>query len=164
MGIYPPVWGHHQWAMLHIMAETYPTKPSDVRKKSMHQYLSSMCLNLPCGGCAMHAVEYLRAHPPKLDSRDDLVLYIIDFHNDVNKRTGKKVYSHDEARELIRTQFFQAKDWVRLHRAEQVLLEAEKARVKDGEWPQWVLVSLIATVVALLLVVVLLGLKLRGKL
>ena len=114
MGIYPPVWGNYQWAMLHLMAETYPESPNKERQENMILYLRGMSANLPCPGCSIHAEMYMKSNPPTVTNREDLIRYFINFHNSVNKRLGTKVYAYDEARQLIRDNFFKLQDWRRL--------------------------------------------------
>ena len=99
MGLYPPLWGNHQWTTLHIMAAVYPTQPSKERQEAMLQYLNGMSYNLPCPQCSYHCTDYFHNNPPMLDSRDNLKKYIYDFHNSVNKRLGKRELSFEECEE-----------------------------------------------------------------
>ena len=121
MGIYPKIWGSLQWSMLHLMAYVYPEKPCEDRKKSMLKYLEGMCSNLPCPGCAFHCGYYLNENPPKVNSRHEIMNYIVDFHNSVNIRTRKKTYTYDEARADLERKLRNAPNWMESHTIDQKL-------------------------------------------
>lgn len=129
MGIYPAVWGPQQWALLHLMAELYPIEPSEKRQGQMKGFLDNLCPNLPCGGCALHCQEYMKEHPPDVSSRNNLFMYLVDFHNAVNTRLGKRVFSYKEAEEHLKKQFLNTKDWG-------VLARAVELRSEDNAWVQ----------------------------
>ena len=125
--MYPPVWGHHMWATIHLMAHVYPQKPSDKRKKSMENFLLNMCDNLPCPGCGMHCGMYMKEHPPHVETQGALKKWAIDFHNTVNKRTGKRELTYEEAEKVLHENFFQKQDWVELKRAQEMRREDHAA-------------------------------------
>ena len=143
MGVYPATWGHHQWFMLHLVAQNIPETPTSEDLGKFQDYLSSSCRILPCPGCSAHAVSYLEKNPLKLSTRDDAIDYVIDFHNDVNKRTGKKVYNHLEARELIRKTTMNLTEWMDIARAQetrkedhQLVREALTIQVANSKKPE----------------------------
>ncbi len=51
---------------------------------------------LPCEMCRTHYAEMIRTHPPITKDRRSLVYWLIDRHNQVNKRLGKREYTYDE--------------------------------------------------------------------
>lgn len=112
--------------MLHLMAYSYPEQPTEERQQKMLDYISGMCSNLPCPGCQFHCKDYIDEHPPAVQSREMLTKYFIDFHNAVNKRTGKRELSYEEAEAELRQRFFQRNDWMDLKRAAEIRNEDHK--------------------------------------
>ena len=58
-------------------------------------------LMLPCKDCGKHFQEYLDKYlvknPYAFTSRDELVKFFVDAHNNVNKWTNKKLWTIPEA-------------------------------------------------------------------
>ena len=79
----PSVWGPFFWHTIHIVALGYPKSPTNTDKK-----------------CAKedHYKEHLAKNPltPFLDSRKDLIKWMIDIHNAVNKILGKAEWTEEE--------------------------------------------------------------------
>jgi hypothetical protein len=90
------------WFSLHIMAYVYPDSPSAERRAAMDALLSGLCASLPCPGCGVHCQKHMEQTPPDTSSRMALKVWLYDFHNAVNKRTGKRVLSHSEADALVK--------------------------------------------------------------
>jgi hypothetical protein len=124
--MFPPAWGFYQWGILHISARLYSENPTEEMQLDFLQYIRSVFKHLPCPGCAYHALQYIEEYPPTVKSRDKVVEYFIDMHNSVNKRLGKKEFSHCEAIELIDSNFFKMKDWINISRAEVIRIEDHK--------------------------------------
>jgi hypothetical protein len=127
MGIYPAVWGHHQWTMLHLMAFVYPENPDINRQQSMIKYLEGMSNNLPCPGCSYHCINYFTEFPPQVESKEKLTKYFVDFHNSVNKRTFKRELSYSEAEEALKDRCFKLDNWMDIKRASDIRIEDHKA-------------------------------------
>ncbi len=123
MGVYPCVWGPHQWNMLHTIAVAYPDQPDADRQKSSLNYLHSMCENLPCPGCSHHCNEYLQTHPPQVGSNESFFAYTVDFHNEVNRRLQKEQWSYSRARETYTAQISDPETLLNLSRADQIRKE-----------------------------------------
>jgi hypothetical protein len=94
----PKIWGPHQWFMMHTISFTYPENPSPYDKRIYNDYYSSLKDVLPCDACKKHYNTFIMQHPlgPHLDKRRDLIQWVIDIHNFVNKNTGKPELSFDE--------------------------------------------------------------------
>jgi len=99
----PKVWGPSLWNFLHICSFNYPKNPTRDDIMNHNNFLNSLKYIIPCANCQTHYSEYLNKHPPKLNSQMDFITWVIDLHNDVNKRNNKKIYSYDESLELIRS-------------------------------------------------------------
>lgn len=100
----PTVWGKHLWYYLHTSAANYPQHPSKQQKDGMKNWLCSLKWTMPCENCSMHFGKYIEKHRSSLDdicsSRDKLFTFLVDVHNQVNKRTGKPQMGIDEAVKL----------------------------------------------------------------
>ena len=136
MGVYPCVWGPHQWHMLHTIAIAYPDKPDEERKKSILGYLHSMCENLPCPGCSHHCSNYLQLNPPRVGSNESFFAYTVDFHNEVNTRLQKETWSYSRAREAYIAKISDQETLMNLSRADQIrredFLTISKLKAKLG--------------------------------
>ena len=67
-------------------------------------FLTLFCKHLPCPKCRHHANEYLESHMTysDLDSRENIVKFLNDLHNDVNKRLGRRQVTLREHYEIVR--------------------------------------------------------------
>jgi len=92
------VWGPPAWTFLHTITYNYPENPSDNDKKNYHNFFDSLQHILPCKKCQSHYTENIQKYDlnNSLDNRDDLVKWLIDIHNEVNKYTGKRVWTYSE--------------------------------------------------------------------
>ena len=90
------LWGQHLWFVLHTISFNYPIKPTEKDKDNMKKFLEALQPILPCVYCRKNYERHLQEMPMKLNSRKDLVYWIIDMHNQVNGETGKRQYTYDE--------------------------------------------------------------------
>lgn len=76
-----------------------PEKLDPDTKKYYAQFYNILPHLLPCGVCGDHLMENLKTLPvePHLDGREALFKWTVTMHNIVNKHTGKREYSLDEA-------------------------------------------------------------------
>ena len=91
------LWGPQLWFFLHTISFNYPLKPTDKDKDKIVSFLYGLQPVIPCKICRDHFKRNLAETPPKLESRKDFSEWMIDAHNEVNSRTGKKIYTYDEA-------------------------------------------------------------------
>lgn len=94
----PTVWGPKLWFALHTMTFNYPENPTEIDKRNYHDFFTNLKNVIPCAKCSKHYGEHLLNNPlsPNLDSKELLVKWLIDLHNDVNKSLNKRLYSYDE--------------------------------------------------------------------
>ena len=87
----PTTWGPIFWHTIHITALGYPTAPTYTDKKAAKEFYESLMHLIPCPMCRQHYREHLTKNPitPSLDTRDDLLAWTINIHNEVNKMLGK---------------------------------------------------------------------------
>ena len=87
------VWGPPAWTFLHIVTYNYPENPTNEDKSNYLNFFDSLKHVIPCNKCKGHYKENLKKYDlnNSLDSRQDLVKWLIDLHNDVNRDNGKSV-------------------------------------------------------------------------
>lgn len=81
--------GNAGWTFIHAVAANFPMVPTDSDKYYARSLLKAVSKLYPCKKCRHHFDKYLAASPPDVSSRDALVLWACQAHNDVNRRTGK---------------------------------------------------------------------------
>lgn len=84
----PALWGKSFWDTLHYAAAGFPAAPTEERKESATKFFSTFAEVLPCNECRDHATAYVKAKPPAVSSKDDLLKWTLDFHNAVNVKLG----------------------------------------------------------------------------
>ena len=89
----PPIWGRALWFSLHFGALNYPDDPDDEKKQMMINFILGLPIMIPCDMCKNHAYEYIQSRKSMLhqvvENSHTLFQFFWEFHNDVNKRTGK---------------------------------------------------------------------------
>jgi hypothetical protein len=93
------VWGPHLWFSLHTISFTYPLKPKDSDRANYKSFFTELQHVIPCSVCKKNYIRHLKEFPVNehLNSRKDIVYWVIDLHNMVNSETGKRVLTYDEA-------------------------------------------------------------------
>jgi len=96
--INPKLWGPSGWKFLHYIALGYPNSPTDEQKKNYYIFFQNLQNVLPCEKCSVNFKENLKKYPleESLENTDSLFRWTIDIHNEVNKETGKRIYSYEE--------------------------------------------------------------------
>ena len=83
-------WGKLTWGLFHTIAEQLqePKEFNNIKK-----LVETICQNLPCPHCRDHAKIYLKKKTldKYVKTRNDLKMYLYEFHNVVNVRTKKKI-------------------------------------------------------------------------
>ena len=94
----PNFWGPHAWIFLHTISMNYPKEPTEENKQTYYQFFKGLEDILPCEKCAYNYSNNLQKHPleESLESRDSLVRWLIQIHNEVNKETGKPPYTYEQ--------------------------------------------------------------------
>jgi hypothetical protein len=90
-------WGEPTWFFMHTMAQKVkPEYFQEVRQGLLSQ-INTICRNLPCPDCAAHAAEYLdKSNFNRIQSKDELIVFLYDFHNSVNIRKGIPIFPKEE--------------------------------------------------------------------
>ena len=110
------LWGPAAWHFLHAVSFRYPERaPSMQHRKAMFDLLTSLKRLLPCTHCRMHFEKYIDSSENAisspashaLDSRDSISRWLVDLHNDVNRRLHKTTRTYadvaHEYRDLNKT-------------------------------------------------------------
>jgi len=59
--------------------------------------IQKICHNLPCPDCRYHATSYINGITPRdVSTKEDLKFVLFTFHNDVNRRLGKPIFTWDQ--------------------------------------------------------------------
>lgn len=100
----PKIWGRHAWNFIHLVTLEYPVYPTEEDKRNYYQFFHSLQYVLPCEKCRINFATHLQKYPLDdyvLSSRDNLVKWAIDLHNEVNRQLGKTAYNYIEAMNQI---------------------------------------------------------------
>ena len=85
-------WGEPTWYFFHTFIEKMTDDFFVKKNKECIEIITSICHNLPCPYCKDHASAYIKKHKiENIRTREQMKLFLFNFHNDVNKRTKKPV-------------------------------------------------------------------------
>jgi hypothetical protein len=104
----PNVWGKFYWFGLHNGAAHYPISASPIVNHRMSESIKSIPYTLPCEKCKIHAIKYINNVKNLQDvcsGRYKLFSFFVDFHNDVNSKTGKPFVSLEKVIDMYNASF-----------------------------------------------------------
>ena len=89
------VWGAPLWKILHIAAQRSNARNSVPAWRAV---LDAMKTGLPCPDCSAHYNAWYRSHPLRIGLMPNMfqgaiVRWLLDLHNDVNRRTEKAMWN-----------------------------------------------------------------------
>jgi len=98
----PNVWGPHYWYNLHNSSAIYPINANPLVRNVMKSRILAIPYELPCRKCQIHASAYIQQFSDiELDNivstREKLFNFYVDFHNAVNARLGKPIWTYEQA-------------------------------------------------------------------
>ena len=102
-------WKRASWVTLHSLSFAYPQNPTPQQKRDMFELLRAFGRLLPCEVCRTHYAAYMERHrlfspaSTALQSRATLSAFLVDFHNSVNRRLGKRVVDYETAKRMHTT-------------------------------------------------------------
>ena len=102
----PDEWGPPLWKEMHNRTIDYPRNPSPRDKQEIATYFRNIIDRLPCDKCKQHYQNQLNQRAIPVNNRDDLIHWLIDIHNEVNRMNGKRVLSYREARSLYERNYY----------------------------------------------------------
>jgi len=143
------IWGPHFWVTLHTLTFNYPLEPTHNDKHNYNTFFTTLKDILPCSVCQRNFIRKLKEDPLKqhLNSRRDIVEWMIDCHNKVNSETGKRYFTTDEVIKLYSQKY-------------NMKIELNTTAVKKTDYRVYVNILLI---VLILLLISILLYKIRGK-
>uniref|UniRef100_A0A6C0KN64 thiol oxidase n=1 Tax=viral metagenome TaxID=1070528 RepID=A0A6C0KN64_9ZZZZ len=90
-------WGPHIWKTIHCLTIRIKDDHFEKLKPQLMNILSQICSNLPCPTCSSHASTYMRKYRFKhINTKEQLIRFFYQFHNEVNKRLHKKNISYED--------------------------------------------------------------------
>jgi len=98
-------WGPSAWLFLHSVTFQYPENPTDQDKNNYKIFFESLQNILPCPQCREHYQKNIQENPMNLESRDELIQWLVNLHNAVNGGNSKKEYSYDEVKDLYQSKY-----------------------------------------------------------
>ena len=101
----PNIWGPSAWTFLHSITFQYPESPTDMDKKKYFTFFNSLKNELPCPNCREHYETNFEKIQIRLNNRKELIEWLIDIHNEVNRSTGKRKYSYDEVYKIYNNMY-----------------------------------------------------------
>ena len=84
---------HSLWSALHYLSFSVSTREE---KEGLLQMLSGLSECLPCSKCREHLRNFQRSHRPGSGDKA-YARYILELHNDVNRRNGRRPWTLSEA-------------------------------------------------------------------
>ena len=91
--------GTGAWTFLHSITFNI-LKISDLEKQKYYTFFNSLKNVLPCPVCRDHYEKNFEKLPIRMDTRRELIEWLIDIHNEVNRMNNKKIYTYNEVYEI----------------------------------------------------------------
>jgi len=89
----PMKWGEPTWFLLHTLAEKVKDETFTHIRPQLLQIIYTICLNLPCPDCALHATNYLNGiNFNAIQTKEHLKDMLFTFHNVVNAKKGYPLF------------------------------------------------------------------------
>ena len=86
------------WYQLHLLAEYYPEIPREVDKNQIKLLFKTLSNRIICSKCRRHFNAYINENPyhDYLISKNQLRLYLMNLHNQINTSRKKKIVTLEE--------------------------------------------------------------------
>ena len=95
----PEVWGPFGWFFSDSICLSYPNNPTQNEKQQYKNYFYALPYILPCTKCRKHFNQYITKYPLNdyvLNSKDNLIKWVLGAHNNVNKINNKNNITLEE--------------------------------------------------------------------
>jgi hypothetical protein len=108
----PNLWGSHGWIFLHTITMNYPNNPTSTDKQIYSNFFKSLSTILPCAKCAHNYSLHLEEYPIEdaVDSKESLVNWLIDIHNEVNESLQKPTLSYEQVMNVYQSESIYKQD------------------------------------------------------
>ena len=98
-------WGPCTWILFHTLAEKVKEETFHLIKTELLNMIIAICHNLYCPECTAHAKNKLKTlRKDKILVKEDLKKVLWSFHNSVNVRTKKKIFTYEELNEKYKNE------------------------------------------------------------
>lgn len=90
-------WGNISWILMHSLSEKIKEQAFTSCKETLLKIIFDLCNNLPCPDCRDHAISLLKkSNINKISNKKDLISFLCEFHNIVNKKLNKDTKTIEE--------------------------------------------------------------------
>ena len=97
------VWGPLTWKLFHTLAEKVDETKFFENKDKLVKVIIDICKHLPCPECSKDAVNILdKAYIKNIKTKKHFIEFIRQFHNIVNIKLHKKMYSITESDDMYK--------------------------------------------------------------
>ena len=104
-------WGTKIWNFFHTLAEKISDKDFLENRINILNLIKESCNYLPCPKCTAHAQNSLKfAKLDCINSKEDLKIFLLQFHNLVNLKNKKKPYPKKDLDKYSTFNFKKTKD------------------------------------------------------
>lgn len=91
------LWGPPFWFFFHTLAEKVKPEYFNEKREELFNIIREVCRNLPCPTCTSHAKQYIdKINFNSIRTKEDLIMMLYTFHNDVNKRKNLPIFPYSE--------------------------------------------------------------------
>jgi hypothetical protein len=92
------IWSHPTWSLFHITTANLIEESFDEKfKNECIDLFTKICNAIPCMFCRVHAAEYMKTiNRDEIKTARDLELFFWKFHNEVNERSKKEVFTEEK--------------------------------------------------------------------
>jgi hypothetical protein len=99
-------WGNATWILFHTLAQQIREDEFIKERTRLINFIRETCAHLPCPKCAADATRIMsRAYIDRIETKDDLIEFLRQFHNIVNTKLNKPAMSAEE----VETKYKRAK-------------------------------------------------------
>lgn len=98
----PEVWGESFWFVLHLGSVHAPDIIPIEKREKYWNFIDGLPEMVACQKCSVHAREWVENNRPHKDmicsSRENLITFFVNMHNNVNVRNGKPLMTVEEVK------------------------------------------------------------------
>lgn len=89
--------GRQTWELMNMYAFSFPIQPSAEQIQGAKQFFESIGYLFPCENCQFHYRQmFYSSFPFHTCTRETLSRWVVDIHNQVNKRLGKPIWNWEQ--------------------------------------------------------------------
>ncbi len=79
-----------------MSAVAYPDIPDQDTQDQAIKFFSNLCVFMQCKDCRLHWADTITQNPPTVNSKADLVQWLFNVHNTVNKKLGTLEFTKEQ--------------------------------------------------------------------